>query len=84
MFNPFKGLGDIAKLQKMQKELQNQQVTVDLNGVTVVMRGDQKVIEIKVDGISENRIVEAINEAVKKTQQQAAYQLMEMSKDQQE
>jgi len=83
MFNPFKGLGDIAKLQKMQKELQNQEVTVELNGVTVIMRGDQKVQEIQVDGVSENRIVEAINEAVKKTQQQAAYKLMEMSKDQQ-
>ena len=83
MFNPFKGLGDIAKLKKMQKELQNQEVTVELNGVTVVRRGDQKVREIQVDGVSENRIVEAINEAVKKTQQQAAYELMEMSKDQQ-
>ncbi len=82
MFNPFKGLGDIAKLQKMQKELQNQEVTVDLNGVMVVMRGDQKIKDIQVDGISENRIAEAINEAVKKTQQQAAFKLMEMSKDQ--
>ncbi|MFH1826832.1 MAG: YbaB/EbfC family nucleoid-associated protein [bacterium] len=82
MFNPFKGLGDVAKLQKMQKELQNQELTVELNGITVVMRGDQKVKEIQVDGISENRIVEAINDAVKKTQQQAAYKLMEMSKDQ--
>jgi hypothetical protein len=84
MFNPFKGLGDVAKLQRMQKELQTQEVTVELNGVTVVMRGDQKVKEIQVDGVAENRIVEAINEAVKKTQQQAAYKLMEMSKDQQE
>ncbi len=82
MFNPFKGLGDIAKLQKMQKELQNQEVTVDLNGVMVVMRGDQKIKDIQVDGVSENRIAEAINEAVKKTQQQAAYKLMEMSKEQ--
>lgn len=82
MFNPFKGLGDIAKLQKMQKELQSQEVTVELNGITVVMRGDQKVREIQVDGVSENRIVEAINDAVKKTQQQAAYKLMEMSKEQ--
>lgn len=82
MFNPFKGLGDIAKLQKMQKELQNQEVTVELNGVMVKMRGDQKINEIQVDGVTENRIAEAINEAVKKTQQQAAYKLMEMSKEQ--
>jgi len=82
MFNPFKGLGDIAKLQKMQKELQSQEVTVELNGVMVKMRGDQKINDIQVDGVTENRIAEAINEAVKKTQQQAAYKLMEMSKEQ--
>ena len=81
MFNPFKGLGDLGKLQKMQKELQNEEVIVELNGVRVVMRGDQKIIEMVIDGVSENRIVEAINEAVKKTQQQAAYKLMEMSKE---
>ncbi len=81
MFNPFKGLGDLGKLQKMQKELQNEEVIVELNGVRVVMRGDQKIKEMVIDGVSENRIVEAINEAVKKTQQQAAYKLMEMSKE---
>jgi len=81
MFNPFKGLGDLGKLQKIQKELQNEEVIVELNGVRVVMRGDQRIKEIVIDGVSENRIVEAINDAVKKTQQQASYKLMEISKE---
>lgn len=81
MFNPLKGLGDIYKLQKMQKELQNQEVRVEVNGVTVVMRGDQKIIKIEIDGVEENRITEAVNEAVKKTQEEAAKKLIEMSKE---
>jgi len=83
MFNPLKGLGDIHKLQKMQQELQKQEVTVEKDGITVVMRGDQKIKEITVDGERDNRITDAINEAVKKTQEQAARTLMAMSNDDQ-
>lgn len=84
MFNPLKGLGDIHKLQKMQQELQKQEVTVEKDGITVVMRGDQKIKEIVVDGERDNRITDAINEAVKKTQEQAARTLMSMSQDDKE
>lgn len=81
MFNPLKGLGDVYKLQKMQRELQNQEITVEQNGVKVVMRGDQKIIKIEIDGVEENRITEAINEAVKKSQEEAAKKLMEISRE---
>ena len=81
MFNPLKGLGDIHKLHKMQQELQKQEVSVEKNGITVVMRGDQKIKEIIVDGEKDNRITDAINEAVKKTQEQAARTLMSMSQE---
>ncbi len=81
MFNPLKGLGDVYKLQKMQRELQNQELTVEQNGVKVIMRGDQKIIKIEIDGVEENRIAEAINEAVKKSQEEAAKKLMEMSRE---
>lgn len=81
MFNPLKGLGDVYKLQKMQRELQNQEITVEQNGVRIVMRGDQKIIKIEIDGVEENRIAEAINEAVKKSQEEAAKKLMEMSRE---
>ncbi len=78
MFNPFKGLGDIQKLQKIQQQLKAQKVTVEKDGITVVMRGDQKIEEIIVDGENVSRIVNAINEAVKKTQEEAAKTLMSM------
>jgi DNA-binding protein YbaB len=83
MFNPLKGLGDIQKLQEqartMQAALQQEEVTVERNGVVVVLRGDQQVKEVTVDGVLENRIADAINEAIKKTQELAAKKLIEIS-----
>lgn len=83
MFNPFKGLGDIQKLQRMQKELQKEEVVVEKDGVRVVVQGDQKIKEITVDDIVEPRITEAINDAVKQTQEMAARKLIEMSREEQ-
>jgi len=83
MFNPLGGLGDLQKLQqqaqKMQQSLQQEQVVVEKNGVKVVLRGDQAIESIEVDGIVENRIADAINEAIKKTQELAARKLIEIS-----
>jgi DNA-binding protein YbaB len=63
----------------MQAALQQEQVVVDKNGVKVTVRGDQVIEAIEVDGIVENRIAEAVNEAVKKTQELAAKKLIEIS-----
>jgi len=86
MFNPLSGLGDLQKLQQqakqMQQALQKEQVVVEKNGVKVVLRGDQIVESIEVDGIIENRIADAVNEAVKKTQELAARKLIEISTQQ--
>jgi len=88
MLNPFGALGDLQKLQqqaqKMQAALQQEEVVVEKNGVKVVIRGDQVIESIEVDGIVENRIAEAINEAVKKTQELAAKKLIEISSQQQQ
>jgi len=88
MLNPFGALGDLQKLQqqaqKMQAALQQEEVVVEKNGVKVVIRGDQIIETIEVDGIVENRIAEIINEAVKKTQELAAKKLIEISGQQQQ
>ncbi len=86
MFNPLSGLGDLQKLQQqaqqMQSALQKEQIIVDRNGVKVTLRGDQVIESIEVDGIIENRIADAVNEAVKKTQELAARKLIEISSQQ--
>lgn len=85
MFNPLKGLGNLQQLQQqakqMQQSLQKEEVTVENNGVIITMRGDQRVINVEIDGVMENRIVEAINDAVKKTQELAAKKLMQMNQE---
>jgi len=86
MFNPLDKLGDLQKLQQqakiMQQALEKEKVEVERSGVKVVVRGDQQVLEVSVDGVLENRIAEAINEAVKETQKLAAKKLMEISQNQ--
>jgi len=83
MNNPLSGLGDLQKLQQqaqqMQEALQKEQVVVEKNGVKVVLRGDQAIESVEVDGVVENRIADAINEAIKKTQELAARKLIEIS-----
>lgn len=77
------GLGDLQKLQqqaqKMQSALQQETVVIEKNGVKITMRGDQQILEVEIDGIIENRIAEAVNESVKKTQELAAKKLIEIS-----
>lgn len=87
MINPLKGLGDLRKMQQqakqMQQALQQEEVVVERDGVRVVLRGDQQVKEIVIDGSLDNRVAEAINEAVKKTQELAARKLIEMTQQDQ-
>ena len=84
MFNPLGGLGNLQKLQQqakqMQEALQQEEVTIEKNGVIVKVRGDQRILEVEIDGVIENRIAEAINEAIKKTQELAARKLIELSR----
>ncbi|MBI2443381.1 MAG: YbaB/EbfC family nucleoid-associated protein [Candidatus Levybacteria bacterium] len=82
MFNPF---GQISELKKMrdqamqiQRQLQEEVVIVDKHGVHIVITGDQKIKELQSNGKSDNDIRDAINEAVKKSQEVAAKKLQAM------
>ena len=83
MMNPFGQLGELKKMRdqamQIQRQLQAVELTVDKNGVQVTITGDQKIKEIKTNNRSDNDIKEAVNEAVKKSQEVAAKQLSSMS-----
>ena len=83
MFNPFKGLSDLKSMRdqaiKMQQALSNEEVTVEKNGVKVVMSGDQKIKQLTIDGQEDFRVKEVIAEAIKKSQEIAAKKLTEIS-----
>lgn len=82
MFNPLKGLGDIKKMRDqamaMQKQLAQEQVVVEQHGIRIVMRGDQKIIDVSIDGETQPQLISAINEAIKRTQEIAARKLTQM------
>jgi len=82
-FNPFGQLGEIKKMRDqamaMQRELQSEIVEVNKRGVYVKITGDQKILEMKTNGKSDDDIREAVNEAVKKSQEVAARKLQTMT-----
>ena len=82
MNNPFSKLSELKKMRdqamKIQKELQAEEVMVESHGIKVVITGDQKIKEIETNGRSDNDIKEAVNEAIKKSQEIAARKLASM------
>jgi nucleoid-associated protein EbfC len=81
-FNPFGQLGEMKKMRdqamEMQRELQSEIVEVSKRGVYVKISGDQKVLELKTNDKSDDDIREAVNEAVKKSQEVAAKKMQSM------
>jgi len=79
----FGKLGDLNKLRQqamqMQKNLAGQQITVEENGVKVVITGDQKILELSIQGISNPVLDEVLNKAIRKSQELAAKELMNVS-----
>lgn len=82
MQNPFQAIGDIKKMRDqamaIQKKLQTIVLVIDKKGVQVKISGDQKIMEIHSNGKSDDDIKEAVNEAVKKSQEAAAKELQSM------
>ena len=81
-FNPFGQISEIKKMRDqamaIQRQLEQKQVDVNKNGVFVRISGNQKIIEIRTNEKSDNDIKEAVNEAVKKSQEIAAKELQSM------
>lgn len=81
--NPLSKLGDLNKLREqamqMQKNLSAQVITVEENGVKVVITGDQKIVELTVQGIGNPVLNEVLNKSIRKSQELAAKELMNVS-----
>lgn len=82
MNNPFGQLGELKKMRdqamQIQRLLSAEKIDVEKNGVQITITGDQKIAEIKTNGRGDNDIKEAVNEAVKKSQELAAKKLSQM------
>lgn len=82
----FDKLKQLANLKKMrdqamaiQKQLAVEEIVIDEDGIRIVITGDQKLKALEIDGMSNARVLELINKAIKKSQEVAARKLSEMS-----
>lgn len=79
----FGKLGDLNKLRQqamtMQKNLSAQQITVEENGVRIVISGDQRILELEISGMSNDVLNDVLNKAIRKSQELAAKELMNIS-----
>lgn len=82
MANPFSQLGELKRMRdqamQIQRQLQAEEVEVEKHGVRIRISGDQKLRSLETNGKSDNDIMDAVNEAVKKSQEIAAKKLSEM------
>lgn len=80
--NPFQQLGELKKMRdqamQIQRELSLVEISVEKNGVKVLIDGAQNIKSVETNNKSDEDIKEAINEAIKKSQQEAAKKLAQM------
>lgn len=83
MMNPFGQIGELKKMRdqamQIQRLLQAKEIVVEKKNVKVTITGDQKIKEIETNGAKDNDIKDAVNEAIKKSQEIAAKELASMS-----
>lgn len=85
MFNPFKALGDVNAMRKqalqIQAALEAEEFEVIRGNVRILISGNQNVRVVEIDGVDNQDVKAALNEAIKKSQQAAAMKLAEISKN---
>lgn len=79
MQNPLGQIGELKKMRdqamQIQRLLEAEELQVEKKGVEITITGNQKIKEINTNGKSDNDIKDAINEAIKKSQEVAAKKL---------
>lgn len=83
MLNPFKMLGDMNAMRKqaaaIQQALEAEEFEIFEGNVRILISGNQNVKVVEVDGVPDENIKRAINDAIKKSQQAAASKLAQLS-----
>ena len=83
MFDKVKQLAQLKKMRDqamaIQKQLAAEEIELTEDNIHIVITGDQKFKLLEIDGLTNERVVEMINKAIKKSQEMAARKLAEMS-----
>lgn len=79
MFGSMKQFGSqgaaAAKMAMLQMKIKNKKITVEQDGIEVVVSGDGKIKQLKIDGKDAGDVVKAVNEAIGKAQAYAAEEM---------
>ncbi len=82
MFDKLQQLKELKKMRDeamaIQRALDSEVIEIEKNGVHIKLTLAQRFIEINVNGKNESDIVEAVNEAVKESQKEAAKKMQQM------
>ena len=68
----------LAQAYKLKKAVEAEVVEVEENGIKIMVSGDQRVKFLSVNGMENKVLVEAINKAMKKSQETAAKRMKDM------
>jgi nucleoid-associated protein EbfC len=83
VFDKVKQMGELKKMRDqamaVQKQLAAIETELNEDGVRLVITGDQKIKELEIDGAPNKRVLDALNKALKKSQELAAKKMQEMS-----
>lgn len=64
---------------ELQRELANEKVEINENGVRVVISGEQKILELEINNASDETVKDKINKVIKQSQELAARKLSSMT-----
>ena len=82
MFDKLQQLKELKKMRdeamQIQRALDDEVVEIEKNGVTIRVTLAQRFVSIETNGKSDKDIAEAVNEAVKESQKQAAKKMQGM------
>jgi len=87
IFDKIKQTGvQLSELKKMrdealriQRELAAEKVEIDEGDIKIVVSGDQKIQLLEIQGEPQNRLIEVLNKALRRSQEIAARKVQSMS-----
>jgi len=68
----------MAQAFKLKKALESELTEMDENGISIKVTGDQKIKFLSVNGEENKVLVEVINKAMKKSQENAAKKMQDL------
>lgn len=80
MFDKLKQFSELKRMRdqamRMKKDLAQEKVEMEEKGVRVVVRGDQKIESIEINGEANYSLVNLLNKALESAQKKAASKMM--------